>query len=44
MPMLGYFDELSDAIRSGHVDDEHLSPIALRYGMEVVCPVPENYT
>ena len=42
--MLGYFDDLSDAIRSGHVDDEHLSQIALRYGMEVVGPVLENYT
>jgi mannose-6-phosphate isomerase-like protein (cupin superfamily) len=41
--MMGYFDELSNAIRSGHVDDEHLSEIALRYGMEVVGPVRETY-
>jgi mannose-6-phosphate isomerase-like protein (cupin superfamily) len=41
--MMGYFDELSDAIRSGHVNDAHLSEIALRYGMEVVGPVPETY-
>jgi mannose-6-phosphate isomerase-like protein (cupin superfamily) len=41
--MIGYFDELSEAIRSGHVDDEHLSAIALRYSMEVVGPVPETY-
>ena len=41
--MMGYFDELSDAVQSGHVDDKHLSEIALRYGMEVVGPVPETY-
>jgi len=41
--MMGYFDELGAAIRSGHVDDEHLSEIATRYGMEVVGPVPETY-
>jgi quercetin dioxygenase-like cupin family protein len=41
--MMGYFEELSDAIRSGRVDDDHLSEIALRYSMEVVGPVPENY-
>jgi len=40
---MGYFDELGAAIRSGHVDDEHLSEIAMRYGMEVVGPVPETY-
>lgn len=40
--MMGYFDELSDALRSGRVDDEHLSAIALRYSMEVVGPVPED--
>ena len=41
--MMGYFDELRDAIRSGHVDDEYLSEIAVRYGMEVVGPVPGTY-
>jgi mannose-6-phosphate isomerase-like protein (cupin superfamily) len=41
--MMGYFEELSDAIEGGHVDDAHLSEIALRYGMEVVGPVPESY-
>ena len=41
--MMGYFDELGEAIRSGHVDDEHLSEIAARYGMQVVGPVPDTY-
>jgi hypothetical protein len=41
--MIGYFDELSAAIRSGHVDDDHLSENALRCSMEVVGPVPETY-
>jgi hypothetical protein len=41
--MMGYFEELSDAIKSRHVGDDHLSEIALRYGMEVVGPVPESY-
>ena len=41
--MVGYFDELSAAIESGHVDDDALSAIALKYGMEVRGPVPEGY-
>lgn len=41
--MMGYFDELGDAVKNGHVDDKHLSEIALRYGMEVVGPVPDTY-
>lgn len=41
--MVGYFDELAEAIASGIVDDEHLSAIARRYGMEVLGPVPESY-
>ena len=41
--MVGYFDDVSAAMRSGHVDPEALSEIALRYGMEVRGPVPEGY-
>jgi mannose-6-phosphate isomerase-like protein (cupin superfamily) len=40
--MVGYFDELADAIRSG-VDEDGLSRIAERYEMEVIGPVPEGY-
>jgi len=40
--MVGYFEELSEAIRSGDVD-EHLGAIAERYGMDVLGPVPEGY-
>ena len=41
--MEGYFDELSAAIANGQIDDETLSEIAIRYGMEIVGPVPEGY-
>jgi mannose-6-phosphate isomerase-like protein (cupin superfamily) len=41
--MVGYFEELSEAIRSGNVDDKHLGAIAERYGMDVLGPVPEGY-
>jgi mannose-6-phosphate isomerase-like protein (cupin superfamily) len=41
--MVGYFDELAEAIRSGDVDDGRLGEIAERYGMEVLGPVPEGY-
>jgi mannose-6-phosphate isomerase-like protein (cupin superfamily) len=41
--MVGYFDELSAAIKSGDPDNARLHEIALRYGMEVVGPVPEGY-
>ena len=41
--MVGYFDELADAIASGVVDDDHLAGIAERYGMEVLGPAPEGY-
>ena len=41
--MVGYFEELSEAIRSGDVDDAHLGAIAERYGMDVLGPVPEGY-
>ena len=41
--MVGYFDELSTSISSGASDPDRLDEIALRYGMEVVGPVPEGY-
>lgn len=41
--MVGYFEELSAAIRSGEVDPERLDAIARRYGMEITGPVPEGY-
>ena len=41
--MVGYFDELSEAIRTGDADDERLGAIATRYGVDVVGPVPEGY-
>jgi len=41
--MVGYFDDLGAALKSGHVDPDALSGIALKYGMEVRGPVPEGY-
>jgi quercetin dioxygenase-like cupin family protein len=41
--MIGYFDELSRAIRAGGADAARLDAIADRYGMDVVGPVPEGY-
>jgi AraC-like ligand binding domain len=41
--MVGYFDDLSDAIRRDDVNDERLASIAHRHSMEVVGPVPDKY-
>jgi len=41
--MIGYFDALSDAIRSAEVDESLLADIARRHSMEVVGPVPDGY-
>jgi hypothetical protein len=41
--MVGYFDELSDAISSGEADPQALDGIAERYALEVIGPVPEGY-
>lgn len=41
--MIGYFDDLSEAISQGVADPESLSEIAGRYSMEVIGPVPEGY-
>ena len=41
--MVGYFDDLSEAVKRGTLDPVHLSEIAARYSMEVLGPVPEGY-
>jgi hypothetical protein len=41
--MVGYFYDLSKAIKSGRADAARLDEIASRHGMEVVGPVPEGY-
>jgi mannose-6-phosphate isomerase-like protein (cupin superfamily) len=41
--MVGYFDELSEALTTGAADPERLGEIAGRYRMEVTGPVPEGY-
>lgn len=41
--MVGYFDDLSVALKSGGADPDRLNEIALRHGMEVIGPVPEGY-
>ena len=41
--MVGYFDELSAAQRTGRLDPDALTEMALKYGMEVRGPVPEGY-
>ena len=41
--MVGYFDEIADAGRAGQMDEDALSKIAQRYGMEIIGPVPEGY-
>jgi mannose-6-phosphate isomerase-like protein (cupin superfamily) len=41
--MVGYFDELSAAIKLGDADPGRLDEVARRHGMEVIGPVPEGY-
>ena len=41
--MVGYFDELSQAIADGDADPGRLDEIARRHAMEVTGPVPEGY-
>lgn len=41
--MVGYFDELAEAIAAETADDAALGAIAERYGMDVLGPVPEGY-
>lgn len=41
--MVGYFDDLSAAIKKGEADAEALTEIAVKYSVEVIGPVPEGY-
>jgi mannose-6-phosphate isomerase-like protein (cupin superfamily) len=41
--MVGYFDDLSEAIQRNGMDPDALAAIADRHGMEVIGPVPEGY-
>jgi mannose-6-phosphate isomerase-like protein (cupin superfamily) len=41
--MIGYFDDLSAAIRHDDVDESLLADVARRHSMEIVGPVPESY-
>ena len=41
--MVGYFDDLSEAMKEGEADAERLSEIAARYSLEVIGPVPDGY-
>jgi mannose-6-phosphate isomerase-like protein (cupin superfamily) len=41
--MVGYFEDLSEALRNERVDDGELEDIARRHAMEIVGPVPEGY-
>jgi mannose-6-phosphate isomerase-like protein (cupin superfamily) len=41
--MVGYFDDLSDALQRADVDDDVLDDIARRHSVEIVGPVPETY-
>ncbi len=41
--MIGYFDDLGDAIRHAEVEESLLADIASRHSMEVVGPVSDSY-
>ena len=41
--MVGYFDELAEAARTGQMDPSALFEMAMRYSMEVVGSVSEGY-
>jgi quercetin dioxygenase-like cupin family protein len=41
--MIGYFDDLSEAIKRDEVDESRLAEIARRHAMEVVGPLPDRY-
>lgn len=41
--MVGYFDDLGAAMKSGDADPARLDEIARKHSMEVVGPVPEGY-
>ena len=41
--MIGYFDDVAATVKAGNVDDDALSEIAQRYGMEIIGPGPDGY-
>jgi len=41
--MVGYFEDLGDALLADKLDGNALAAIATRYSMEVIGPVPEIY-
>jgi mannose-6-phosphate isomerase-like protein (cupin superfamily) len=41
--MVGYFDDLAEALKEGRVEEDALTDIARRHSMEVLGPVPEGY-
>ena len=41
--MVGYFDDLSEAMKAGAADEKALAEIAARHSLEVIGPVPEGY-
>lgn len=41
--MVGYFDDLSETIRTADADPSKLDQIAERYSLDVIGPVPEGY-
>jgi len=41
--MVGYFDDLSAAIKSSDMSDQRLGEIAHDHGMEITGPVPQGY-
>jgi len=41
--MVGYFDELSAAIKADDADPARVDEIAARYAMELIGPVPDGY-
>jgi hypothetical protein len=41
--MVGYFDDLSNAVRGGTVAPDELAALAAAHSMEVLGPVPEGY-
>jgi mannose-6-phosphate isomerase-like protein (cupin superfamily) len=41
--MVGHFDDLSEAMKTGQSDEDRLSEIAARNSLEVIGPVPDGY-
>ena len=41
--MVGYFDDLSEAMHAGNLGPDALAAIAAEHAMEVIGPIPESY-